>query len=97
MIDALGGWFASGRIIDLILALVMLEVIALAFLRVAKGRAVPLSGLLLTIAAGACLMLALRAALTGADWWWIALALTAALIAHLVDLRTRLRAIKTVN
>lgn len=95
--DLFGGWFASGRVIDVILALIVLEVIALVFLRMAKGRAVPLTGLLLTIAAGACLMLAVRAALTGADWPWIALALTAALAAHLADLRIRLRTVRTVN
>ncbi|WP_010162327.1 hypothetical protein [Sphingomonas sp. PAMC 26617] len=35
---------------------------------------------------GALMMLALRAALTGAVWWWIALALAASFPAHLADL-----------
>jgi hypothetical protein len=95
--DALGGWFTSGRVVDAVLALVVMEVIALAFLRLAKGRAVPFSGILVTIAAGASLLLALRAALAGADWRWVALALTAALIAHLADLRIRLRTVRNVN
>jgi hypothetical protein len=93
--DLLAGWFASGRIVDAVLALVVLEVIALAFLRLAKGRAVPFLGLLVTIAAGVCLLLALRAALAGADWPWVAVALTGSLVAHLADLRTRLRTVRT--
>ncbi|WP_010218336.1 hypothetical protein [Sphingomonas sp. PAMC 26621] len=38
---------------------------------------------------GALMMLALRAALTGAAWWWIALALAASFPAHLADLMRR--------
>ena len=38
----------------------------------------------------ALIVLGLRAALTGADWWWIALPLAASLPLHLSDLRTRL-------
>jgi O-antigen/teichoic acid export membrane protein len=45
--------------------------------------------LLANAAAGACLLLALRAALTGAGWAWVAAALCAALIAHLFDLVRR--------
>jgi hypothetical protein len=44
------------------------------------------------LAAGACLLLALRAALTQAGWPWVALFLTAALVAHIGDFRRRLSA-----
>jgi hypothetical protein len=43
------------------------------------------------LAPGACLMLALWAAMAGAWWGWTGLALTAALVAHLVDLARRWR------
>ena len=38
----------------------------------------------------ALIVLGLRAALTGADWWWIALPLGLSLPLHLLDLRARL-------
>jgi hypothetical protein len=38
----------------------------------------------------ALIVLGLRAALTGAAWWWIALPLAASLPLHLIDLRARL-------
>lgn len=38
------------------------------------------------------MMLGLRAALTGADWWWIALPLGLSLPLHLYDLAGRLAA-----
>ena len=43
----------------------------------------------LTILPGAVMMLALRAALTGADWQWVAIWLTVSLPLHLADLRHR--------
>jgi hypothetical protein len=46
---------------------------------------------LANLAAGACLLLALRAALTGASWPPVAAWLLAALLANLVDLAERLR------
>jgi hypothetical protein len=81
--------FATGRIVDLILGLMALEAAALAAFHRMTGRGVPLAQLLTNMAAGACLLLALRAALTGAGWAMIAGALAAALMAHLVDLRSR--------
>ncbi len=38
---------------------------------------------------GACLMLAMRTALTGAAHSWLLLLLVAAFVAHLADLRSR--------
>jgi len=38
---------------------------------------------------GVCLLLAVRAALAGAAWPWVPTALAAALVAHLLDLRSR--------
>ncbi|MFD2184423.1 hypothetical protein [Rhodoplanes azumiensis] len=81
--------FASGRMIDLILALVVVEAVALAVLHRITGRLPPLSRLLPNLAAGAFLLVAVRAALVGADWIWIAACLVAALMAHIADILTR--------
>jgi hypothetical protein len=82
---------ANGRLIDLILALVLVEAGALTLLYRLTGKGVPpreLAGLLL---AGGFLLLAVRAALVGASWIWIGLWLFLALIAHLADLAMRWR------
>jgi hypothetical protein len=41
--------------------------------------------------AGGCLLLAVRFALTGGQWWQGALCLLGSLVAHLLDLRQRWR------
>jgi hypothetical protein len=81
--------FETGRIVDLLLALVILESAVLWAYRRASGRGVPTSALIANLASGACLLLALRAALSGAGWEWVAFWLAAALVAHLIDLRSR--------
>ena len=83
--------FESGRIVDLILALLVLEAtLAIMAARVWRGR-LPLSGLLLNIAAGGFLLLALRAVLVGAEWTITGTWLAAAFAAHAGDLIQRLR------
>ncbi|CAL8977144.1 hypothetical protein RHODGE_RHODGE_00394 [Rhodoplanes serenus] len=84
--------FVSGRVIDLILILVVIEAVGLAVLARLTRRVPRIGTLLPNLAAGACLLLAVRAALAGAAWPWVAAALLAALVAHLADLGTRLRA-----
>lgn len=82
-------FFASGRAIDLVLALLALETAGLLALRRWRGVG-PRPGAVLAFAAsGAALMLALRAALTGAAWPAIALWLCVAFIAHGLDLALR--------
>lgn len=82
--------FASGRIIDLILVLVVLEIAALPWLLKRLASRTTLAELLPNILAGAALLLALRLSITGADWMWIGATLFAALLAHLLDLGKRL-------
>jgi len=81
-------FLASGRAVDLVLAVVAVE--ALALLLLTRRRA-GLAGLdvLGQFAAGALLLAALRCALTGADARWTAAFLAAALPAHLFDLARR--------
>lgn len=81
--------FASGRIVDLILALTVLEAIAVTLYSRRTGRGVKGANLLPNLLAGACLLLAVRGALTGSSWTRIALSLLGALLAHLADLRQR--------
>ena len=84
-------WFASGRVIDLVLILVALEVAALPWLLRRLNSSVQLSQLLPNIIAGIALMLALRLSLTDAAWIWISMAMLIALCAHVTDLTLRIR------
>jgi hypothetical protein len=85
------GFFASGRAVDLVLAIMAVEAGLLAWHRRRSGRGVPVAELLAFFAAGACLLLALRAALVGASWMWTAAALAGAGVAHAADLGLRWR------
>ena len=85
----MSGLFASGRIVDLLLAFVVLEAVALAVYRFRTGSGPAPMQIAGSLLAGACLMLALRGALTGGPWSSIAPWLAASLAAHLVDLRQR--------
>jgi hypothetical protein len=80
---------ASGRVVDLILVLVAVELVFLGYIRARRGTGIGWRALLPNLLAGASLLLALRAAITGADWPWIAVWLAAAGLAHVADLRTR--------
>ncbi|NEX18092.1 MAG: hypothetical protein C1943_16155 [Halochromatium sp.] len=83
--------FHSGRIIDIIILLVVLEIAALLSLHRITGRGPKPQALLPTLASGLLLMLALRAAIADLRWEFIALPLTLALITHLTDLVQRWR------
>jgi hypothetical protein len=83
--------FTSGRIVDLIVALTVVEGLVLAAHHRRTGRGIAPLDLIGNLLAGGFLLLALRAALTGASWSWIGAALAAALVAHLTDLARRWR------
>ncbi len=76
--------FSSGHAVDVVLAVMLLEAIILTARR--RGSMVPV---VLAMLPGALILLAVRAALTGAAWQWVALALAASFPAHLADLRRR--------
>lgn len=80
---------ASGRVVDIIIAFMMIEALLLFFYNHRTSCGLPPADVAAMLLAGLCLLLALRAALTGADWTWIATFLGAALVAHLVDLGRR--------
>ena len=81
----------SGRIVDLMLIFVVVEVALLLAIWRLTGRGIAPLALLTNIGAGGSLMLALRADLTGAGWTWIAVFLVLALIFHVADLSVRWR------
>ncbi len=78
--------YATGRIIDLILILVLLEAVALALFRRLTGRGPRIGDLLPTLVSGGLLLAAVRAALADSRWELVALPLFGALLAHLFDL-----------
>jgi RsiW-degrading membrane proteinase PrsW (M82 family) len=88
----MGELFQTGRIVDLVLALMVVEGVLLAIYHRRRGRGIPAAGLVANLLAGGCLLLAVRAALTHAGWPVVSLWLAAALLAHLADLRSRWRA-----
>ena len=83
--------FASGRLVDFILFVVVLEaaVVLLYWSRARRGIA-PLD-LLPNLCAGAFLLLALRATLASGGWTLAILCLSAAGVAHLIDVYRRWR------
>jgi hypothetical protein len=78
--------FQSGRIVDIILGLMLLECLALWLFKRTTGIGPPFLALLPNLAAGGFLLLAVRSALTGADWFAAAFCLAMALLAHIADL-----------
>ena len=79
----LAAFFTSGHAVDLVLALMAAEAVVLILVKR------PALTVVLTILPGLAMMLALRAALTGAGWSWVAIWLTVSLPLHLADLRHR--------
>ena len=75
--------FSSGHAVDLVLGVMLLEFVGLT---VGGKSAVTV---VLMLMPGALMLLALRGALVGLDWYWIALPLTVSLPLHLADMRHR--------
>ena len=82
-------FIASGHAVDVVLAVLVLEACVLLLRRAPGDRRRGAIDLLCAFAPGACLLLALRASLTGLDWPWIALFITASFPFHLADLVRR--------
>ncbi|MBD2841111.1 hypothetical protein [Erythrobacter rubeus] len=80
-------WFLqSGHAADMILLVLALEAV---WLRLRNWRWAEIAGLL---GPAVLLVLGLRAALVGAEWYWIAAPLALSLPLHLFDLRMRMKA-----
>ena len=83
--------FASGRLVDLILIVVVIEATVLLILWRRRGRGVAPSDLLPNLCAGVFLLLALRAVLAGTGWMTASFFLAVAGFAHLIDIYRRWR------
>ena len=80
---------AHGRVLDFIIAGMAVEGLVLTALFRVRGRGVPPAALLPNLVSGACLLLAMRLALAGQWWVFVAAGLLGALLMHLLDLRLR--------
>ena len=83
--------FASGRLVDFILVVVVLEAAVLLLYWAGARRGIAPLDLLPNLCAGAFLLLALRATLAGSGWMIASLCLSAAGLAHLIDVYRRWR------
>ncbi|MFN6252864.1 MAG: hypothetical protein ACK4Y5_12405, partial [Acetobacteraceae bacterium] len=77
--------FASGRVADLMIAVLLIEALALLVFWWLTGRGLRPQSVLALVLPGVFFALALRAALTGAWWGFVSFALTAAFFAHAWD------------
>lgn len=78
--------FASGHAVDVVLAVMAVELIWLT-----ARRGWPIADVILRLGPGALMLVALRVALTGSDWRWIALPLLLSFPIHLADVARRPR------
>jgi len=76
--------FASGRAIDIVLAVMAVEAVIL----ISRRRA-SVSAILLALLPGMLILLAMRFALTGVSWPLVAALLLASWPIHLADIRRR--------
>ena len=83
------GFFGSAHLVDLILAIVAAEMLAIALYWQRSRRGIAPRQLLPNLLAGAFLLLALRLALSGCSWPWYAACLAASGVANVADLRQR--------
>ena len=89
MNEILAQFFLSGRVADVAIAITVVEGLAIAAYFRATGRGVDPRNYAVNMVSGVCLMLALRAALTGASWAMVALCLSASGALHALDIWRR--------
>lgn len=78
--------FANGRIVDLILALLVVEWLFVSFIYFYKGKGIAPLHFFVHALPGVFIFLALRAALLNEGWHMIGLFLGLSFIAHVADL-----------
>jgi hypothetical protein len=91
MLAGLEAMVSDGTIVPLILALVVAEGIALTVFHRLTGRGPAPAALVANLAAGGCLLLALRSALRGDSASAVSGWLAAGFVAHLCDITLRWR------
>jgi hypothetical protein len=85
------GLTAALWLLHVAMAVTLAEAVGLALWHWRTGRGLAPAELWPNLLSGLALMAALRAALTGAGWHWVALGLALSGLAHAVDLRRRWR------
>jgi hypothetical protein len=83
---------SRGILIDVALAAILIEVAILMVSRARQRRGLAPLDLFGQLLAGALLLLAVRTAVTGADYRWTLVLISASFPAHLFDLMRRARA-----
>ncbi len=81
--------FSGTLLIDIVIAVTLLEWAVLSWWRRRTGRGISTTELRHTLFAGLYLMLALRASMTAAPWYVVALLLLAAGLTHAADMWQR--------
>jgi uncharacterized membrane protein len=89
MDDFFSVFFKSGHVAHLIMMVMMIEGLVLTIIAKRSKHHLRPSRIVMSLAAGFALVFALRAALIGQGWQWMALALIASFAAHLIDLYWR--------
>jgi hypothetical protein len=84
-------FFYSGRLIDVALVVIALEIVVLLASRVFSRVGIQPLDLIGQLLAGALLLLAVRCAVTRADYRWVLVLLSASFPAHAFDLVRRAR------
>ena len=82
---AVRAYFGASPVADMVLVIMTMEFLALSWRALAKGRPARVWDLVLALGPGVCLTLALRAALLGDAWPWVAVWITAALPLHVAE------------
>ncbi len=91
VVDWVVSGIENGSLPRLIAGLVVLEAIVLVWLWRARGLGIAPRAVLGNLVSGACLMLAVAAALADAPWWDVAILLVLSLVGHVADLALRWR------
>ena len=81
--------FSGTLLIDIVIAVTVIEWLLLSWWHRRTGRGIPISELRATLLAGLYLMMALRASMVSAPWYVVALLLLAAGLSHAADLWRR--------
>lgn len=80
-------WFSNGQIVDVILALLALEILGFILLKRRMRMGSFVGEIVATLLSGLCLLFALRGALVEAAWPYIATGLLASLFFHILTLK----------
>jgi hypothetical protein len=89
VLGTLQAWWQDGQLVEFIIALTVLEAVALLAYHRLTGKGLSPGHYALNLASGLCLMLAVRSVLLDHDWRWTVLCLSAAGLAHGTDLWRR--------